>query len=117
MVFHNYFRGKEEVEMSADIGKLIKLRRKELHMTQAQLAEKIGLADTGSISTYECDKVSVNADMLKSLSNVLGVPVSYFFGETSECSSDEEKELINIFRIMDKDTRKKALDIIKILCA
>lgn len=103
--------------MSAEIGKYIKARRKELHMTQAQLAEKMGLADTGSISTYECDKVSVNADMLKSLSNVLEVPVSYFFGEISECSSTDEKELLTAFRLLDKDTRKKALDIIKILCA
>lgn len=102
--------------MSASIGELIKVRRKELNMTQAQLAEKIGLVESSSISTYERSTASVNVDMLLLLSVALDVSVSYFFGEVSECTSTEEKELLNSFRLLDKDTRKKALDIIKILC-
>lgn len=103
--------------MSADIGELIRTKREQLHMTQAQLAEKMGMKETGSISTYERGTAKLNTDKLIALSDALNVPVSYFFGESSERSSDEEKQLLAAFRLLDKDTRKKALDIIKILYA
>jgi hypothetical protein len=40
------------------------------------------------------------------IADALNVPIGYFFGEVSEKSSNEEKDLLITFRSMDKDMQK-----------
>ena len=63
-------------------GERIKMKRKELELTQEELGEKVGLS-FGAISKYEKDKISIPADKLMEIANVLGVSVDYLLGNTN----------------------------------
>lgn len=96
--------------MPIGIGQLIKRRRKELNMTQADLAEKIGLQEADSISSYEREKQNINSSQLAELAKGLDVNVGYFFGEENTCKTpDDEKELMRIYRSLGEKERKVAL--------
>ncbi len=60
------------------IGKIILNRRKELGMTQKELAEKLNVTDR-TISRWECEVSLPDVEMLKTLSQVLDVDISYFY--------------------------------------
>lgn len=63
-------------------GEKIKLKRKELKLSQTELAEKVGLK-FGTISKYEKDKISIPANNLKLLADALNVSVDYLLGNTT----------------------------------
>jgi len=77
----------------------------------------MGIEDTGLLSKYENNDVIPPFEMLLLLADALDKPISYFAGEISEKSSNDEKELLSIFRTLDIDMQKKALGIIKLLSA
>ena len=60
------------------IGKLIRERRKELGMTQEELAKRLGYKDKSAISKIEKDKNDVSQSNLVKISDALGVPPTYF---------------------------------------
>ncbi len=70
------------------IGKNIKKRRKELNMTQQQLADKMGLKSKSTISHYEKDMRKLNVGVLKNFSVALACPVSYFLEEKNDLSDN-----------------------------
>lgn len=96
--------------MPISIGQLIKRRRKELNMTQADLAEKIGLQEADSISSYEREKQNINSSQLAELAKGLDVNVGYFFGEeNTKRAPEDEKEIMRIYRSLGEKERKVAL--------
>ena len=101
--------------MSVNIGELIRKRRKELKMTQKDVYEKMGIEDTGLISKYENNDVTPPFEMVIMLADALDVSVGYFAGEISEKSSENEKEILGIFRLMDNATQMKALAMMRVL--
>ncbi len=61
------------------IGSMIRAKRKELHLTQAELAEMID-SDAYYISRIETGKQRPGSKFLVALSNALDLPVDYFLG-------------------------------------
>ena len=60
-------------------GQRIKELRLEQHMTQAQLAERLGLA-SGLISFYELDERNPSCQVLIKLAGIFRVSVDYLLG-------------------------------------
>ena len=60
------------------IGQIILNRRKELNMTQKQLAEKLNVTDR-TISRWECGVSLPDVEMLKTVAKVLEVDITYFY--------------------------------------
>ncbi len=81
------------------IGEIILQRRKELGMTQKELAERLNVTDR-SISRWECGVNLPDVETLKTIAKVLDVPISYFYEDV------QEKE-INYTEEYDYDRIKK----------
>ena len=84
------------------IGEIILQRRKELGMTQKQLAERLNVTDK-SVSRWECGINLPDVETLKTIAVVLDVPVSYFYEDIQEreinYTEEYDYERIKNFRI------------------
>lgn len=119
------------------VGQRLKLRRTLMGMTQGKLGESIGLTFQ-QIQKYERGANRVSSSKLWQLSNVLDVPISYFFGdmsesvreafpgyqgETAESDIPEENltlhrrqtlELVRTFsKLQDPTIRKRVIDVVR----
>ena len=121
-----------EFKMPSDVDRVVgmrmRLRRRDLKLTQEQLGEKLGLTFQ-QVQKYEKGVNRVSAGRLFDLSGVLGVPITYFFegiaemvGSTTMTVAESEPapilptmdmeaiELVTAFqKIADKDLRKTLL--------
>ena len=80
----------------ATIGDRIKLKRKELGLTQAELGEKLNVTDR-AVSKWEQNEGNPDMSIIASLASVLGVSLDYLIiGKEDEIISiddmDAEKE-------------------------
>lgn len=75
--------------MSNSIGNLIRTKRKDLNLTQAQLAELIG-SDEYYISAIETGKRRPGSKFLVSLSNALSIPIDSLLGIESNIVLHEQ---------------------------
>ena len=84
------------------IGEIILQRRKELKMTQKQLAEKLNVTDR-TISRWECGVNLPDVEMLKTVAKVLDVDIKYFYEDvkTNEINEIEEYDYdkIKIYKV------------------
>lgn len=92
--------------MLNSIGSIIRLKRKELNLTQAQLAELIG-SDEYYISAIETGKRKPGSKFLISLSNSLSIPIDSLLGLESNVVlhdqvSDLELKLQNL-KVSDRE--------------
>lgn len=71
------------------VGNLIRTKRKELKLTQAQLAELVD-SNTYYISRLETGKKKPGSKFLIALSNALDIPVDYFLGVESNIVLHEQ---------------------------
>lgn len=69
-----------------NIGKLVQERRKELQMTQNELAE--GICTQAMVSKIEKGIINPSSSLLKDISDRLEIPISYFYED-----DDEEKKV------------------------
>ena len=67
--------GKPEIEM----GKKIRLRRMEQHISQSELGEKLGVSFQ-QVQKYEKGVNRVVASRLQQIATALDVPVTFFYG-------------------------------------
>lgn len=103
-----------------DIGIRIKMRRKELKISQERLGEMIDVSYQ-QIQKYESGKDRVRADRLRDIASALNTDIAYFFEKDAEFEvreetpvyndlkglSPDEKELVRCFRaIEDMEYRK-----------
>ncbi|MCD2174505.1 helix-turn-helix domain-containing protein [Rhizobium sp. C4] len=120
------------------VGSRIRLRRTMLGMSQEKLGESLGITFQ-QIQKYEKGTNRVGASRLQNISNILNVPVSFFFedapGDTSSgqagmaeasssnyvvdfLSSSEGLQLNRAFvKISDAKVRRKLVDLVKALAA
>lgn len=61
------------------VGKLIREKRKEKHLTQTELARLVGYTCNDTISKIERGLIDMPANKITTFSKVLGVPPSDFF--------------------------------------
>ena len=73
-------------------GEKIKFRRKQLNMTQKELASKVGLK-FGTISKYEKDEIEIPSKNLKLLAEILDISVDYLIGNIKDIKTFLEAEL------------------------
>ncbi len=64
---------------SREIGDKVKKKRKEIGISQEELAEKLGVTYQ-QIQRYENGMNKLNVENIQIIANALDVPVSYFFG-------------------------------------
>jgi transcriptional regulator with XRE-family HTH domain len=119
------------------VGSRIRLRRTMLGMSQEKLGESLGITFQ-QIQKYEKGTNRVGASRLQNISNILNVPVSFFFedapGEHSAggggmeasssnyvvdfLSSSEGLQLNRAFvKIYDPKVRRKVVELVKALAA
>ena len=117
------------------VGSRIRLRRNMISMSQEKLGEALGITFQ-QIQKYEKGTNRVGASRLQQISNVLGVPVSFFFedapgeapaaGGMAEASSSayvvdflsssEGLQLNRAFaRISDAKVRRKIIELVRTL--
>lgn len=74
-------------DADAQVGKLIRLRRLQLGMSQSELGRRIGVTYQ-QVQKYEQGLNRVNATSLQVLATALEVQTSYFFSETQPSGRD-----------------------------
>jgi len=114
------------------VGARIRMRRLLLGMNQETLANKLGLTFQ-QVQKYEGGANRVSASRLSAMAEILGVPISYFFGDLrpddAEVSAADRQwrehlqkpetiELIRLYyAIPDPQVRRHFLDMTKTLAA
>lgn len=90
------------------IGKLIVEERKRKHISQEELAKKIGIC-RASLSYYEREKIIPTLEILKRISKSLGIPLETFIIKDEERTlKDQEILFMNILR-EDEELYTKAM--------
>jgi len=90
--------------IKAVFGANVKFYRKKLHLSQEQLAEKLGITPK-HLSTIETGATFVSAELLEKFSEQLLVSVSALFYSVDEISTDDSM-LGKIDQIIDKEYEK-----------
>ena len=94
------------------IGKYIAGKRKELALTQKQLAEKLGMSDK-SVSKWERGVCLPDVSVYAELCDILGISINEFLaGEDIPKENMIRKSEENIIGVT-KDSKKKQKDIVK----
>lgn len=104
---------------SAEIGGIIRNRRKELGYSQEQLAERIGVSYQ-QIQRYENGNSMLNVENIQRIAKALGVTVEECFAcrelqrqEVGSGLSDEERSLLRSFRDLTVADRRMATSVVK----
>lgn len=104
------------------LGKRIRERRKQLHLTQNDLAEKLGTSQK-QIYKYESGENDPTAGVLMRLAYELETTADWLLGLTEISGrplrgegdlSEQEVELLELYRSKAPDDRRKVLDVIKV---
>ncbi|MDP3340715.1 helix-turn-helix domain-containing protein [Frigidibacter sp.] len=107
------------------VGKRIRHRRWTIGITQQQLAEKVGIKFQ-QIQKYETGMNRVSASRLWDISEVLGVPVAFFFegldGKTAvdavegDILADKEAlQLVRSYYAIPEAQRRRLFDLARVL--
>jgi transcriptional regulator with XRE-family HTH domain len=73
-----------------DVGSRVRIRRRMLGMTQAELGDKLGLTFQ-QVQKYEKGVDRISASRLQALSRILHVPAQYFFDGSAQIAGYIEK--------------------------
>jgi transcriptional regulator with XRE-family HTH domain len=90
------------------VGSRIRELRKGRRLTQTELSEKIGVAQS-DLSRMEQGEYKVGLDTLFKLLQVFDLKIGEFFGE-SETSGPEDRELVSQFRELSDEARQEVRD-------
>lgn len=121
--------------IDAHVGSRLRSRRRMLGMTQEKLGDALGLTFQ-QVQKYERGSNRISASRLFELSQILSVPITYFFDgadqpantppgladarpepfQAEHLSSRETEDLLRYYyRLGDNKVRKRLLDLIKSL--
>lgn len=64
------------------IGEMIKMVRRERHLTQDEFASRLGI-NRATLSKYESNNIEPSSSMIILIAKELNVPISFLFGEAS----------------------------------
>ena len=128
-------RGEGPNPIDVHVGARLRLRRTLLGLSQEKLGEAVGITFQ-QLQKYERGSNRISASRLFNLSQVLEVPVSFFFddmpvaghqpapataqpSETEEFDSMARRETLELvrayYRIADPSVRKRTFDLVKAL--
>lgn len=106
----------------SDIGKTIRKLRRELGLTQEELAERIEVT-CQQLQRYEYGKNKLNIEQLQAIAQALETPVSHFFNESETESgaapalglTPAEQQLLEQFRrIENGEVRELVVNMLKV---
>ncbi|WP_205574616.1 helix-turn-helix domain-containing protein [Indioceanicola profundi] len=125
-------RGEGPNPIDIHVGQRLRLRRTLLGLSQETLGEAVGITFQ-QLQKYERGANRISASRLFNLSQVLGVPVTFFFedlpspgdeglgepSETQEFESMARRETLELvrayYRIPEENVRRRAFELIKAL--
>jgi len=103
------------MDIKSTFGENLKFYRKEKHLSQEQLSEKVEIS-VKHLSSIERGLTFVSADLLEKLAKSIGIPAHYFFVNKREMVYDDtmlnaidriiEKHLINTIEEIKTDIRQ-----------
>jgi transcriptional regulator with XRE-family HTH domain len=94
------------------VGSRIRELRKGRRLTQTELSEKIGVAQS-DLSRMEQGEYKVGLDTLFKILQVFDLKMSEFFGETEEATAEAERELISTFQTLPEEARREVLEFVR----
>lgn len=103
----------------SELGKRIQERRKQIGLTQAQLAAKIEISHT-QLTRYESKDIQPPADVLQRLANIFDVSIDYLVnGDKSDKAQQtlKDAELIQKFKQLDQLPEDEKKSILKVISA
>ncbi len=93
------------------VGSRIRELRKGRHLTQTELSDKIGVAQS-DLSRMEQGEYKVGLDTLFKLLQVFDLKIGEFFGE-SETTGPEDRELVTEYRELSDEARQEVRDFVR----
>jgi len=93
------------------VGSRIRELRKSRHLTQTELSEKIGVAQS-DLSRMEQGEYKVGLDTLFKILQVFELKMGEFFGETESPVEREARDLASEFQGLSDDARKEVRDFV-----
>jgi len=108
-----------ETEMSSHsprkvalVGSRIRELRKGRHLTQTELSEKIGVAQS-DLSRMEQGEYKVGLDTLFKILQVFDLKMGEFFGETESPTEREARDLAAEFQALSEEARQEVRDFVR----
>ncbi|HET9299702.1 MAG TPA: helix-turn-helix transcriptional regulator [Candidatus Polarisedimenticolaceae bacterium] len=100
------------------VGSKIRQLRKERSLTQAELAQRIGVQQS-DLCRMENGEYKVSLDTLFKILGVFGIDIGEFFREdpASAGPADREREVLRLFGRLDPGTQEEALDFLRFKCS
>ena len=86
------------------IGQRVRERRKELNLTQEELAKRLGNSSRASICTVEKDREDLTTTRIAKLANALETSPAYLMGWTDEKNPDFVYETKNTHILLETKT-------------
>jgi transcriptional regulator with XRE-family HTH domain len=93
------------------VGSRIRELRKGRRLTQTELSEKIGVAQS-DLSRMEQGEYKVGLDTLFKLLQVFDLKIGEFFGE-SETTGPDDRELVSEYRELSDEARQEVRDFMR----
>jgi transcriptional regulator with XRE-family HTH domain len=94
------------------VGSRIRELRKGRHLTQTELSEKIGVAQS-DLSRMEQGEYKVGLDTLFKILQVFDLKMGEFFGETETPAEREARDLMSEFRDLSQEARLEIRDFVR----
>jgi len=94
------------------VGSRIRELRKGRHLTQAELSERIGIAQS-DLSRMEQGEYKVGLDTLFKILQVFDLKMGEFFGETSPAEAAATRELVNDFEELTSEAQREVRDFVR----
>jgi transcriptional regulator with XRE-family HTH domain len=94
------------------VGSRIRELRKGKHLTQTELSDRIGIAQS-DLSRMEQGEYKVGLDTLFKILQVFDLKMGEFFGETESLPEPEARDLVKDFRELSGDARREVRDFVR----
>src|ERR1700675_5119158 len=94
------------------VGSRIRELRKGRHLTQTELSEKIGVAQS-DLSRMEQGEYKVGLDTLFKVLQVFELKMGEFFGETEDLPAAEIRDLVKEFQGLSSQAQHKVRDFLR----
>ncbi len=94
------------------VGSRIRELRKGRHLTQTELSEKIGIAQS-DLSRMEQGEYKVGLDTLFKILQVFDLKMGEFFGETEKAEDAEARALVSEFLGLSSQAQREVRDFVR----
>jgi transcriptional regulator with XRE-family HTH domain len=94
------------------VGSRIRELRKGRHLTQTELSERIGIAQS-DLSRMEQGEYKVGLDTLFKILQVFDLKMGEFFGETDNAAEPETRDLVKDFRELSGEAQREVRDFVR----